>query len=44
VLIPGDPERQAEARRVKEGVPVLGPVVDDLRHVAEVTGIPLGEG
>jgi LDH2 family malate/lactate/ureidoglycolate dehydrogenase len=42
VLIPGDPERQAEARRVKEGVPVLGPVVDDLRHVAEVTGIPLG--
>jgi len=44
VLIPGDPERQAEARRAKEGVPVLGPVVSDLRHVAEVTGIPLGEG
>lgn len=43
VLIPGDPERRAEARREKEGVPVLGPVVKDLQGIANDTGIPLGE-
>ena len=29
-LIPGDPERAAEAVRRKEGIPLLKPVVDDL--------------
>jgi LDH2 family malate/lactate/ureidoglycolate dehydrogenase len=44
VLIPGDPERRAEAQREKEGVPVLGPVVKDLQGISEYTGISLGSG
>jgi LDH2 family malate/lactate/ureidoglycolate dehydrogenase len=39
-LIPGDPEREAEAIRAKEGIPLLPAVVNDLRHIAEKTGIP----
>jgi L-2-hydroxycarboxylate dehydrogenase (NAD+) len=39
-LIPGDPEREAEAERTKTGIPLLQPVVDDLRHISEITGIP----
>ena len=35
VLIPGDPEREMEGIRMKEGIPVLGPVVDDLQFLAE---------
>jgi L-2-hydroxycarboxylate dehydrogenase (NAD+) len=35
VLIPGDPEREIEAVRRKEGIPLLGPVVDDLNYLAE---------
>ncbi|MFT4737618.1 MAG: L-2-hydroxycarboxylate dehydrogenase (NAD+) [Cyclobacteriaceae bacterium] len=35
VLIPGDPERAMEAIRKKEGIPVLAPVVSDLRELAE---------
>jgi L-2-hydroxycarboxylate dehydrogenase (NAD+) len=35
VLIPGDPEREMEAVRLKEGIPVLGPVVNDLQFLAE---------
>jgi LDH2 family malate/lactate/ureidoglycolate dehydrogenase len=35
VIIPGDPEREMEAVRRKEGIPVLGPVVDDLKYLAE---------
>jgi LDH2 family malate/lactate/ureidoglycolate dehydrogenase len=35
VLIPGDPEREMEVVRMKEGIPVLGPVVDDLQYLAE---------
>jgi L-2-hydroxycarboxylate dehydrogenase (NAD+) len=35
VLIPGDPEREMEAVRRKEGIPLLGPVVDDLNYLAE---------
>jgi LDH2 family malate/lactate/ureidoglycolate dehydrogenase len=34
VLIPGDPERDMEALRLKEGIPLLTPVVDDLATVA----------
>jgi len=39
-LVPGDPEREAEARRTKEGIPLLQPVVNDLIDIARRTGIP----
>jgi L-2-hydroxycarboxylate dehydrogenase (NAD+) len=31
VLIPGDPERASEAHRLKFGIPLLHPVIEDLR-------------
>ncbi|MBL62854.1 MAG: malate dehydrogenase [Opitutae bacterium] len=39
-LIPGDPEREAEKIRSKQGIPLLPAVVDDLRDVAKQTGVP----
>jgi L-2-hydroxycarboxylate dehydrogenase (NAD+) len=39
-LIPGDPEREAEAIRSKEGIPLLKPVVDDLLDISIKTGVP----
>src|SRR5919108_1276194 len=39
-LIPGDPEREAEAIRSKEGIPLIKPVVDDLLDISRRTGIP----
>jgi L-2-hydroxycarboxylate dehydrogenase (NAD+) len=39
VLIPGDPEREMEAIRMKEGIPIVDAVVDDLKKVAEKFGI-----
>jgi L-2-hydroxycarboxylate dehydrogenase (NAD+) len=39
-LIPGDPEREAEAIRRREGIPLLRPVVDDLLDIAKKTEIP----
>lgn len=39
-LIPGDPERQAAATRTHTGIPLLKPVIDDLRHLSSRTGIP----
>jgi LDH2 family malate/lactate/ureidoglycolate dehydrogenase len=38
-LIPGDPERAAEAERAATGVPLVMPVVEELRDVARRTGI-----
>ena len=35
VLIPGDPEREMEIERMKNGIPLLNPVVEDLRFLAE---------
>ena len=35
VIIPGDPEREMEAERKKNGIPLLGPVVDDLEFLSE---------
>ena len=35
VLIPGDPEREMEAKRVEEGIPLLDPVVKDLQSLAD---------
>ena len=34
-LIPGDPEREAPAIRIKEGIPLLKPVVDDLLDISQ---------
>jgi LDH2 family malate/lactate/ureidoglycolate dehydrogenase len=39
-LIPGDPERASEARRRTEGVPLVRPVVEELRYLAMQTGVP----
>lgn len=44
VLIPGDPEREMEEERKAKGIPLLGPVVDDLRYLAEKFGLELGSG
>lgn len=35
VIIPGDPEREMEAERIKNGIPLHESVVEDLRKVAE---------
>jgi L-2-hydroxycarboxylate dehydrogenase (NAD+) len=40
-LIPGDPEREAETIRSKEGIPLIKPVVDDLLDISQKTGIAL---
>ena len=39
-LIPGDPEREAEQVRRKNGVPLILPVIEDLRDISRKTGIP----
>jgi L-2-hydroxycarboxylate dehydrogenase (NAD+) len=39
-LIPGDPEREAEEIRRTAGIPLIMPVVEDLRHISRETGIP----
>ena len=41
VLIPGDPEREAEQIRAVEGVPLIQAVVDDLRNISKLTGVTL---
>lgn len=41
VLVPGDPEREAEAQRRVAGVPLVDAVVRDLASVAEGTGVAL---
>lgn len=40
VVIPGDPEREAEKQRRRDGIPVLMPVVTDLREMSTVAGVP----
>ena len=39
VLIPGDPERDLEAERKVSGIPLLGPVVEDLSSLGERFGV-----
>jgi LDH2 family malate/lactate/ureidoglycolate dehydrogenase len=39
-LIPGDPEREAEKIRSKQGVPLIMPVVEELRVIAKKIGVP----
>jgi L-2-hydroxycarboxylate dehydrogenase (NAD+) len=40
VLIPGDPEREFEAERRKNGIPLLDKVVEDLTELGEKMGVP----
>ncbi|MFQ5730594.1 MAG: Ldh family oxidoreductase [Planctomycetaceae bacterium] len=39
-LIPGDPEREAEAKCRRHGVPLIPAVLADLRAVSQLTGVP----
>jgi L-2-hydroxycarboxylate dehydrogenase (NAD+) len=39
-LIPGDPERDAEKVRSKQGVPLILPVVEELRVISKKIGVP----
>src|SRR5437588_7593564 len=39
-LIPGDPEREAEKWRRENGVPLVLPVVEELRDISKTTRIP----
>jgi len=39
VLIPGDPEREMEQERLFSGIPLLAPVVADLKGLAEKLGV-----
>jgi L-2-hydroxycarboxylate dehydrogenase (NAD+) len=39
-LIPGDPERELEQLRREQGVPLILPVVEELRDISQKTGIP----
>jgi LDH2 family malate/lactate/ureidoglycolate dehydrogenase len=41
VLIPGDPEREMEAIRIKDGIPLVDPVEKDLHEIAEKFGLKL---
>lgn len=38
-IIPGDPERLAELQRRRTGIPLIGPVIEELRQVGRETGI-----
>ncbi|WP_462319087.1 Ldh family oxidoreductase [Marinilabilia sp.] len=40
VLVPGDPERALTHERLKNGIPLLEPVVEDLRNLGEQMGVP----
>ena len=39
-IIPGDPEREAEAERKEAGIPLIAAVLEDLRQVSRMTGVP----
>ncbi|MEQ8237739.1 MAG: Ldh family oxidoreductase [Cyclobacteriaceae bacterium] len=40
VLIPGDPEREMEIQRKKEGIPLLAPVAKDLEDLSNRFNVP----
>ncbi len=40
VMIPGDPEREAELVNAKQGIKLILPVVEELRDISRKTGIP----
>jgi LDH2 family malate/lactate/ureidoglycolate dehydrogenase len=39
-IIPGDPERQAQQERRKNGVPLVPAVIEELRDISAKTGVP----
>ncbi|WP_162342066.1 Ldh family oxidoreductase [Cyclobacterium salsum] len=39
VLIPGDPERELEAERRQHGIPLLDPVIEDLKALGDKLGV-----
>ena len=41
VLIPGDPEREMTAERLKNGIDLLDPVVEDLKELGDKLGVEL---
>ena len=41
VLIPGDPEREMEKQRLKDGIPLLDVVVEDLKKIGDCFGVEL---
>lgn len=43
VLVPGDPERQSEAERKAQGIPLIPPVVADLKALGEKLGVAFDE-
>jgi L-2-hydroxycarboxylate dehydrogenase (NAD+) len=43
VLIPGDPEREMEAERLQQGIPLVPSVAEDLKALAEKVGVPFFE-
>lgn len=42
VLVPGDPEREMQAEREKNGIPLLETVTEDLRRLGERFSVSLG--
>lgn len=40
VLVPGDPERETESIRMRQGIPLLPSVVEDLQFLSEKFGVP----
>ena len=41
VIIPGDPEREMESLRIKNGIPLLKPVIEDLKFLGEKFNVQL---
>ncbi len=41
VLIPGDPEREMTELRLRDGIPLLQAIIDDLKQVGEKFGVQL---
>jgi len=39
VMVPGDPEREIQDKRIEEGIPLLDPVVKDLEELSNKYGI-----
>jgi L-2-hydroxycarboxylate dehydrogenase (NAD+) len=40
VLVPGDPEREFEAERIKNGISLLNPIVEDMQNLAKKFDLP----
>jgi L-2-hydroxycarboxylate dehydrogenase (NAD+) len=40
VLIPGDPEREAESERMQNGIPLLNAIIENLMELAEKFDVP----